>query len=128
MVYIVIGALGFLILHLFDIITLKRIPWVKSITWISGCGLLLYSIIWLSIESDRLLLPAWLTGIGWGLLVISQFLLMYSLLVNLPLRMTYIATGVGDRLIKTGLYSLVRQSRVSLVCFINAFSGFSNRV
>ena len=112
MVYIAIGIVGFLIIHLFDIVSLKRIPWVKPSTWILGSGLLLYSLVRIYLESDKLLLPVWSTGIGWGLLVISLFLLLYSLFINLPLRKTYIATGVGDKLIKTGLYSLVRHPGV----------------
>jgi protein-S-isoprenylcysteine O-methyltransferase Ste14 len=53
--------------------------------------------------------------LGWGLLSISLFLLAYSLFINLPFRKTYIATGVGDKLITTGLYALVRHPGV--YCF-----------
>ena len=112
MIYIAIGVLGFLIIHMFDIVSLKRIPWAKPSTWVLGSGLLLYSLVRICLESDKLLLPVWSTGIGWGLLAISLFLLLYSLFINLPFRKTYIARGVGDKLIKTGLYSLVRHPGV----------------
>jgi protein-S-isoprenylcysteine O-methyltransferase Ste14 len=66
----------------------------------------------LYLKSDALPLPIWLTGLGWGLLSISLFLLVYSLFINLPFRKTYVDTGVGDKLITTGLYALVRHPGV----------------
>ncbi len=108
MIYIVIGIFGFLILHLFDIVSLKRIPGAKPGIWILGSGLLAYSVIMMSLTPDKLPLPMWFTWLGWGLLSISLFLLTYSLFINLPFRKTYIATSVGDKLVTTGLYALVR--------------------
>ena len=115
MIYIVIGSLGFLIIHLLDIVCLKRIPGAKPFTWILGSGLLVYSLIMICLAPDKLPLPIWSTWLGWGLLSVSLFLLIYSLFVNLPFRRTYIATGVGDKLITTGLYALVRHPWVH--CF-----------
>lgn len=109
MIYIVVGIFGFIVIHLFDIVSLKRIPsGVKPLTWILGSGLLGYSFIMMSLAPDKLLLPLWSTWLGWGLLLLSAFLLVYSLFINLPFRKTYIATGVSDKLITTGLYALVR--------------------
>ena len=108
MIYIAIGILGFLVLHLCDIVALKRIPVVKPLIWILGSGLLVYSGIMMWLKSDRLLLPVWSTWMGWVLLVIASFFFIYSLFISLPFRKTYIATGVGDKLITTGLYALVR--------------------
>ena len=108
MIYIVIGSLGFLIIHLFDIVSLKRIPGAKPFAWILGSGLLAYSLIMLCLAPDKLPLPIWSTWLGWALLSVSLFLLIYSLFINLPFRKTYITTGVGDKLITTGVYALVR--------------------
>jgi len=112
MTYIVTGCLGFLIIHLFDIISLKRLPGVKPFTWILGSGLLVYSLVMVCLWSDKLLLPIWSTWLGWVLLTVSLLVLIYSLFINLPFRRTYIATGVGDELITTGLYALVRHPGV----------------
>ena len=112
MTYIGIGAFGFLIIHFFDFISLKRIPRVKLFIWILGSGLLAYSLIVVCFAPDKLPLPIWSTWLGWGLFSISLLLLIYSLFINLPFRKTYIATGVGDKLIKTGLYALVRHPGV----------------
>ncbi len=115
MIYIAIGILGLLILRLFDIVSLKRIPAVKPLVWILGSGLLTYSGIMMCLKSDRLVLPLWSTWLGWVLLAISSLLLIYSLFINLPFRKTYVATGIGDELITTGLYALVRHPWVH--CF-----------
>jgi len=115
MIYVATGSLGFLVIHLFDIVSLKRIPGAKPFTWSFGVGLLAYSLIMICLAPDKLPLPIWSTWLGWGLLSVSLFLLIYSLFVNLPFRRTYIATGVGDKLITTGLYALVRHPWVH--CF-----------
>lgn len=112
MIYIALGSLGFLITHTFDIIALKRVPWAKPIIWVLGTGLFFYALVRLSFQSNTLPLQTWTTFLGWILLSISLILLIYSLFINLPFRKTYIATGVGDKLIRTGLYTLVRHPGV----------------
>lgn len=112
MIYIAIGVLGFLVIHLFDIVSLRRIPKAKPGIWIMGSGLLVYSLIVACLAPGKLLLPLWSTWLGYGLLCISLFLLTYSLFINLPFHKTYVTTGVGDKLIKTGLYALVRHPGV----------------
>jgi len=117
MIYIAVGIFGFIVIHLFDIVSLKRIPsGAKPCVWTMGSGLLVYSLIMLCLKSNTLPLPMWSTWLGWGLLTLSLCLLIYSLFINLPFRKTYIAAGVGDRLITTGLYALVRHPWVH--CFI----------
>lgn len=112
MIYIALGIFGFLIIHLFDIVSLKRIPWAKPFTWTLGCGLLVYALTMTCLQSDKLLLPTWTTWLGGVLLAISFLLLIYSLFINLPFRSTYITAGVGDKLVTTGLYALVRHPGV----------------
>jgi len=112
MIYIVIGCIGFLVIHLCDIVSLKRLSGVKPFVWILGGGLLVYALVIASFQADKLSLPIWSTWLGWALLSISLLLLIYSLFINLPFRKTYIATGVGDKLIRTGLYALVRHPGV----------------
>ena len=108
MIYIVLGGLGFLVIHLLDIVSIKRIPGMKPLTILVGNGLVVFYIITLCLSPDKLALPLWSTWLGWGLLPISLFMLIYSLFINLPFGKTYVATGVGDKLITSGLYALVR--------------------
>jgi protein-S-isoprenylcysteine O-methyltransferase Ste14 len=112
MLYIALGSLGFLIIHVFDIVSLKRIPAAKPVTWLAGNGLLVYSVIMVCLAPDKLPLASWAAWLGWALLSVSFFLLLYSLFINLPFRKTYIATGVGDKLVTNGLYALVRHPGV----------------
>jgi protein-S-isoprenylcysteine O-methyltransferase Ste14 len=108
MIYIVLGGLGFLIIHLLDIVSIKRIPGMKPLIWLTGNGLVVFSIIMLCLSPDKLSLPLWLTWLGWVVLPISLFMLIYTLFISLPFGKTYVATGVGDKLITSGLYALVR--------------------
>jgi len=110
--YIIIGVLGFLVAHLFDVVSLKRIPGAKQGVGIAVGALIGYATLMACLESERLALPIWLTWLGWALLSVSVPLLVYSLFVNLPFRKTYVAPGVGDRLIRTGTYALVRHPGV----------------
>ena len=112
MIYIAIGAIGFTVIHLFDIVSLKRIPKAKPVTWALGSGLLIYSLVMICLAPDKLLLPSWLTWLGWGVLCVSLSLLVHSLFINLPFRQTYVAPGVGDKLVTTGVYALVRHPGV----------------
>jgi protein-S-isoprenylcysteine O-methyltransferase Ste14 len=112
MIYIVLGGLGFLSVQLLDIVSLKRIPVVKPITALVGNGLLVFSIIMLCLSPDKLALPVWSSWLGWVILPISLSMLIYSLYINLPFAKTYVATGVGDKLITSGLYALVRHPGV----------------
>lgn len=108
MIYIILGGLGFLIIHLLDIVSIKRIPGLKPLTTISGNGLIIFSIIMLCLSPDKLSLPLWSTWLGWVLLPVSVFMLVYSLYINLPLGKTFFAAGVGQKLVTSGLYALVR--------------------
>jgi protein-S-isoprenylcysteine O-methyltransferase Ste14 len=112
MIYIVLGGLGFLSVQLLDIVSLKRIPVLKPLTVLVGNGLLVFSIIMLCLSPDKLALPVWSSWLGWVILPIALSMLIYSLYINLPFAKTYVATGIGDKLITSGLYALVRHPGV----------------
>lgn len=57
MIYTAIGCLGFLVIHLFDIVSLKRLPGIKHFTCILGSGLVSYSLMMVGFASDKLPLP-----------------------------------------------------------------------
>lgn len=108
MVYIVIGVISFLVLHIVDFVSMKKIPLLKPLTWVSGGGLWLFSIVKICLTPEKLSLPVWSVWLGWLLLTMSILVFVYALFINLPFRKTYVAAGVGDKLIKTGLYALAR--------------------
>lgn len=112
MIYIAAGCLGFMVIHLLDIVSLKRAPVVKPFVTFLGFGTLVYAIVMVGLQPDKLPLPSIYAQWGWALLAISLFLLIYSLFLNLPFHETYLEKGVGSRLVTTGLYSLVRHPGV----------------
>jgi protein-S-isoprenylcysteine O-methyltransferase Ste14 len=110
--YILVGITGFLIIHLCDPVAIKRIPVVKTIVWVLGSSLLVYALVMISLRPDRLPLPIWSTWLGWALLSVSTLLFLCSLFISLPFRKTYLATGVGEKLITGSLYALTRHPGV----------------
>ena len=113
MVYIGIGILGFVIIHLFDLVSIKKIPFgVKPIVWTAGFAITFFSLVRMCLLSDSLQIPDLLTWAGWAMFTVSAVMITLALFVNLPFRKTYIEAGVGDRLIKSGLYALVRHPGV----------------
>ena len=110
--YVAVGVLGFLVAYLFDVVSLKRIRGAKLAVAFAAAGLIGYATLMVCLRSDRLGLPIWMTWLGWGLLLISVLLITYSLFINLPWRKTYVAPGVGDTLVRSGTYALVRHPGV----------------
>jgi protein-S-isoprenylcysteine O-methyltransferase Ste14 len=106
MIYIGIGVLGFVAMNLFDLVS------IKPLLWVVGCGMLLYAIMRLCLVSHDLPLEGWPVQLGWVLLTLSFLMILMALFVNLPFRRTYITAGASQRLIKTGLYALVRHPGV----------------
>jgi len=112
MLYIIIGAIGFTVVHIFDLVALKKVPRLKPVIWAVGSGLLIYALAMICLSPDKLVVPAWLTGVGWGVLVLSASLLIHALFISLPFRKTYVDKGVGDKLVESGFYALVRHPGV----------------
>jgi protein-S-isoprenylcysteine O-methyltransferase Ste14 len=112
MYYIVLGILGFALIHLFDIVSLKRLPLAKPATWFVGCVALIYAIVAVCVDSPKLPLPVWSVVLGWVLLLPGLGLQVHALFVSLPFGKTYLARGVGSQLVTTGLYGLVRHPGV----------------
>ena len=112
MLYIIIGVIGFTVVHIFDLIALKKVPRLKPVVWFVGIGLLIYSLVMICLSPDKLVMPDWLTGVGWGVFGLSVALLIHALFISLPFRKTYIEEGVGEKLVESGFYALVRHPGV----------------
>ena len=110
--HVLLGCVAFIIALFFDLAALKRIPYLKQTIGVISISLFSYSLIMVSLDADRLQLPDWSSHAGWPLLLVSVSLLVYSLFLEIPFRQTYAADGVGDRLVKTGTYALVRHPGV----------------
>jgi protein-S-isoprenylcysteine O-methyltransferase Ste14 len=108
MSFIVLGIIGFIIIHLFDVAALKGIRRIKPLIWTAGCVLLVFAAIMVCINPAKFPYPVWVQVSGWIMLPGAMMLLLYSLFGNLPFRKTYLESGVGSELIKSGLYAIVR--------------------
>jgi protein-S-isoprenylcysteine O-methyltransferase Ste14 len=106
--YILLGAAGFLLMHLLDLASLKKLPLVKPALALSGTALVVYASAMAAVSGERFELPLSLTLIGWVLLAVSACLMVYSLYVVLPFGKTYLATGLSGQLVTGGVYRLVR--------------------
>ena len=113
MIYIFVGIIGFFIIHFFDLVSIKKTPFgAQPLVWTAGFAILIFALVKLCLDSNTLTLPSWITWVGWFLLAISLIMITFALFINLPFRKTYILTGVGDELVKTGLYALIRHPGV----------------
>ena len=108
MTYLAMNLVGIFLLFVFDYAALKRVARVKPLVWISANVLLISSVILMAFSPDKFSMPLWTVWLGWILLPFAVFLKAYPLLIALPFRRTYMKSGVGDELVTTGAYALVR--------------------
>jgi protein-S-isoprenylcysteine O-methyltransferase Ste14 len=128
LLYIILGIIGFLLIRLFDLSSLKRLSLIKPLIWALGTVLVVYATAMAVITSGTVSLPLWVTLSGWLLLLTSATLTFYSLYINIPFSKTYITTkDEENKLISGGLYALVRHpwlpSFTLLLLSIIAISG-----
>jgi protein-S-isoprenylcysteine O-methyltransferase Ste14 len=112
MKYVITGCVAFAVVGLFDLAALKRIPYLKQVVGLAGSLSFGYCLVMVVLHGARLPMPGWLAYAGWLLLIPSIFLLVYSLFLEIPFQQTYAADGVGEKLVKTGTYALVRHPGV----------------
>lgn len=106
------GVFAFLVAYLFDWASLKGLPGGKQVliaVVLALHGYALYAAVW---AVERFTLPTALTWLGWVLLPLSAFLLIYSWIIELPASNTYVQSGVGDRLVTRGTWAMTRHPGV----------------
>ena len=112
MTYILLGTLGFIAGYSFELASAKHAIALRPILGIAVASLLAYSTVMVCMDSQRFWLPDWLQGLGWTLLPMASFLLVYSLFLELPFSGTYGTQGSGRQLVTTGTYALMRHPTV----------------
>jgi protein-S-isoprenylcysteine O-methyltransferase Ste14 len=112
MEHILLGVFAFLIAFFFDLAAIKHIHCLKQIIGLAAALLFGYSLVMVALYPVKLQMPSLLSYAGWPFLIISAFLLAYSLFLEIPFRQSYATDGVGDRLVKTGTYALMRHPGV----------------
>jgi protein-S-isoprenylcysteine O-methyltransferase Ste14 len=112
MEYILFGIAGFLVAYLFDLVSLHKTPHGKQVIGIIVVCSVVYSHLMVCIRGERLPLPIGFSCVGWPLFGLASLALIYSLFLEIPFRQTYVAEGVGDKLVMTGTYALARHPGV----------------
>ncbi|HYF83394.1 MAG TPA: hypothetical protein VEB00_10250 [Clostridia bacterium] len=112
MKYIILGAVGFLFILLFDIYTLKTDGLKRKALGLSGVVLIAYSAIMATIVSEKIAIPAAIRIAAWILWAAAAFLLVYSLFLELPFKKTYGEAKYSSELVDTGTYALCRHPGV----------------
>lgn len=112
MAQVLLGALAFAMAFAFDLVSLRRARHLKPVLSASAGATLLAALAWTLATPGRHAWPAWTTIVGWPLLTIATALLVYSLLIEIPFAATYARQGVGEVLVTTGTYALVRHPGV----------------
>ena len=121
--YILMGAAGFLSMHLMDLASMKNIALLKPLFSLSGTAMIVISATMVAITGGQFELPVWAGVAGWMLLIVSAGLMAYSLYFALPLGKTYVKSGISGELVTDGIYSLVRHPW--LLFFILAMIGLA---
>lgn len=106
--YVLLGTAGFMLMHLLDFASFKKVSGLKPVLWFVGTGLIVYAVVMVAVTGDRLNFPVWSQFAGWVLFSVASYFMAYSLYVALPFGNTYVAPGTSGQLITHGLYSLVR--------------------
>ena len=112
MVNILIGSVGFIITHLFDVVALSGIRKIKPVIWLVGNGLIFYALVRLCLSVPNIGLPDWLAWIGWPLVLFGLYFQIAAITTDIPVKKTYMESGTGNHLIKTGFFAMARHPGV----------------
>jgi protein-S-isoprenylcysteine O-methyltransferase Ste14 len=110
--HVLLGILAFLILPVFEFVSIKGMRGGKQIVSVLSLGLLGYAMRGVLLHPDRIAAPSWVQTLAWLLLIPSVMLLVFSLCIEIPFVQTYHSPGVGTRLVTTGTYGLTRHPGV----------------
>lgn len=108
MKYILLGAAGFLLMHLMDFASIRRLPLLKPFLSVSGTAIIVLAAAAVTLDGVKFSLPLWLSVTGWGLASAAFAGTVYALYIALPVGKTYIAPGMSGQLVTGGIYRLVR--------------------
>lgn len=130
MIFVIIGAVGFVILFFFDLAALKKVRFLKTVIWIVGYGLIAYSLNVIIRRGAQFVIPTSIKITGIVFSTIFTILLIYSLLIEIPFKRTYLDKGAGSKLITTGTYALVRHPGVLwfILFLIGLFLATGSRI
>lgn len=117
MASLILGALAYGFAIGFDLASLAG---KKSIKHLSGAAAVIcfaLAFIWAFGFGPRLVIPRFLSLLGWVLMPIATALLLYSLFLEIPFTNTYVSPGAPQELVRSGTYALTRHPGVLWLAF-----------
>jgi len=112
MAYVSIGILGFLVGYSTELAAINKLGALKPAAWVASFALLGYAMVMVCLNTSRFILPGWLSFVGWGLLPLFSLLMLYTLVLELPFRRTFVGSTSSTDLVTSGTYALVRHPTV----------------
>jgi protein-S-isoprenylcysteine O-methyltransferase Ste14 len=112
MVGIVLGAASFFVVFWVDVVSLKRIRWIKPLLWLAGIALFLFGLLRAASDPARIAVASSVSLLGWILCVLFGVLLVYSLFIEIPFLSAYVHKGQPLKVISSGTYALCRHPGV----------------
>ena len=118
---ILIGVGGFLILLLADLAEIKSLSWARLIVWI--CALVLFAFALGSLLSKRgdFSIPTGGKIVGWIGASVALLLAIYSVFIEIPIKVSYLNKSRKKIVITTGTYALTRHPGVLWYTFLLLF-------
>ena len=107
-----LGALAFLVMLGFDLVSMARRGVLKHAILLIASGLFLAAFYQALRQPPAIAMPAWATALGFLLSLVGILLLTYSLVIEIPFQSTYLAPGAPSKLVTSGTYALTRHPGV----------------
>jgi protein-S-isoprenylcysteine O-methyltransferase Ste14 len=120
MIPIAVGTAGFLFMLASDWADWRKIPALKTAAVAAAAVCLLYGMAFLFFSPDRFFTAAGLRIAGGAAAAVFFFLLVYSLFLELPFRLTYAAAAGEKTVVSKGTYALTRHPGVLFLFFLHA--------
>lgn len=111
MTSIIVGCIAFALIAVYDWAQMQKISWLKPLFYMSGVVFLvgLLGVLSKPVEAE---FAAWMRAAAWIGLAIFLALMMYSVLIEIPLKSARTNPGNQPYLVDTGTYALSRHPGV----------------
>ncbi len=112
MLYVALGALGFLLALLFDHPRIERARWAKLTIGVVAFAALGYAVGAAALHPSRFTFPSGVAPVGWALAGVFLILFLYSVFLEIPFRQAYLGAQDNAQVVDTGTYAMSRHPGV----------------